>query len=79
MKARKKVLVKGRKLNEGRSQKALPATNLDELVGVEKIGGDGPQQRSTWVPKKTGQWLQMLDVAAGRKRKHPAGDEGDDI
>ena len=46
-KVRNKVLVKGRKLKEGRSWRTLAVTNLDELVGVEKAGGDGPQRKST--------------------------------
>ena len=59
-----------RKLNKGRSWETLPVTNLDESVGVEKAQGDGPQRKSAWVPKKMGQWLKLLDLAAARKRKH---------
>ena len=39
------MLVKGRKLNEGGARKILPVSNLDELVGVEKDRGDGPQRK----------------------------------
>ena len=76
---RKKVLAKGRKLNEGRYWKTLPVSNLDALVGMEKEGGDGPQRKSTWIPKNMGQRLKLLDLAAARKRKHPVADEGDDM
>jgi len=77
---RKKGLTVGRKLREGQKWRALKVCNLDELVYGDGLGRKKPSRKSKWIPKKAGQWLRLIDLAASRKRKGPPapGEEGDE-
>ena len=77
---RKKGLTVGRKLREGQKWRALQVCNLDELVYGERLERKKPSRKSKWIPKKAGQWLRLIDLAASRKRKGPPapGEEGEE-
>ena len=77
---RKKGLVVGRKPREGQKWRALKVSNLDELVFGETMERKKPSRKSKWIPKKAGQWLRLIDLAASRKRKGHLvpGEEGDE-
>ena len=73
---RKKGLVVGRKLREGQKWRSLPVSNLNELVQIERPETQS-QRRSTWIPKKAGQWLRLLDLAASKKG--PSVEDGEEV
>ena len=75
---RKRGMARGRKLREGQEWRPLTANNLDELVHIDRPERDKVRRRSTWIPKKAGQWLQLIDLAASRKRKGPSASEGEE-
>ena len=75
---RKRGMARGRKLREGQEWRPLTASNLDELVHIDRPERDKVRRRSTWIPKKAGQWLQLIDQAASRKRKGPSASEGEE-
>ena len=75
---RKKGMTIGRKLREDQGWKPLTVNNLDELVHGERLERDKSRRKSTWIPKKAGQWLRLLDLAASRKRKGPSASEGEE-
>ena len=68
---RKKGLTVGRKLKEGQRWRALQVCNLDELVNEGSTEKKKPSKKSKWIPKKAGQWLRLIELAASRKRKGP--------
>ena len=48
------------------------------MVHIDRPERDKVRRRSTWIPKKAGQWLQLIDLAASRKRKGPFASEGEE-
>ena len=60
----KKGMTVGRKLREGQKWKALKVCNLDELIHGERLERKRPSRKSKWIPKKAGQWLRLIDLAA---------------